>query len=73
MDEQTILQVIQILSALVQAGIATEQQIADAIRAHAGEVLSDDALNTIIDGVVQDAQRRKAIADADAAGSGSGS
>lgn len=69
MNEATILQIIQILGALVQAGLATEQQIADAIRAHAGQVLTDDELNAIIDGVTQDATRRKALADADAAGS----
>ena len=66
MDSTQLIQTVQILGALIQAGIATEHAIADAIRAHRGD-LTDEELNAIVDGIMTDAARRKALADADVA------
>lgn len=62
MDTQ---QMVQLLMLLISAGLTTEQQIAAALRARGGEVLTDDQLNAVIDGVMADAERRKALAEAD--------
>ena len=54
---------------LVQAGIYTVTQIKAIIKSrHTGA--TDEELNAIIEAVQDDARRRKAIADIDAAGGG---
>ncbi len=55
-----------VLGGLVQLGIATEQQITAAVNAHRGTVLTDAECNALLDAVAADADRRKALADADA-------
>jgi hypothetical protein len=59
-----IVQAVALFGAVAQAVQATASQIADVFRANQGD-LTDEQLNALIDGVVGDAARRKALADAD--------
>jgi phage FluMu protein gp41 len=66
MNPAVITSWIQVGSILVTAGIATVGQVKAMIAAHHGVAMTDADLNAIEQGVVDDARRRKALADADA-------
>lgn len=58
------LALLALLPQLINAGIATEQQVAGLIKSfHSG--LTDAEANAVLELVRADAQRRKALADAD--------
>lgn len=65
MDAQKFLAWAQAASVLLAAGAATVQQIRDfVVSVHCD--LTDAELNAICDAIISDAQRRKALAEADA-------
>ncbi len=67
MTPDQILAWIQIAQVALQAGIATEQQIAAWFKSVHGTQMTDAEMDTILDGVIADAQKRKALADAEVA------
>lgn len=68
MDATTIQTWITVGSLLVSAGIATVGQVKKMVAAHHGVELTDEELNAIAQGIIDDAKRRKELADADASG-----
>jgi Tfp pilus assembly ATPase PilU len=60
-----ILGVVQLVMGLVTAGYATEQQIAGQIEALRGKALTDEECNQLLEGILSDAERRKALAQQD--------
>lgn len=66
MDVAAINGYVQVAQVLIGAGLATWEQIRDFIRRVRPEV-TDAELDAVIQGVIADAQRRKALAESDLA------